>query len=378
MARIVFVITGLATGGAEMMLLKLLQYIDLNRFEPLVVSLTTKGEIGPKIEDLGIPVHVLDMKPGMPSPIKFIRLVNLLRSIRADVIQTWMYHADLLGGVAARLAGYRCVVWGVRHSNLSRAENKLSTLIVVKTCAILSRVIPTEILFCSIRAKEAHEAFGYRPDKLHVIPNGFELDRFFEDADARAKLRAELGLPPSTPLAGLIGRFTPQKNHLGFLEAAALAVIQIPQVHFVLAGKDVDAGNTELQRAIFFHGLQNRVHLLGLREDIPYIMAGLDVLISSSSGEAFPNVLGEAMACGVPCVVTDVGDSADIVGNVGRVVSAGNMAKLANELVAILQMPMPQKKALGAKAHDRIAENYEVGSVVRRYEAFYANLPKVV
>lgn len=370
--KIVFIITGLSTGGAEMMLHKLLQNMDRSRFEPTVISLIDKGEIGPRIEAMGIPVYALGMRRGLPNPLMVLRLARLLRRLQPDVVHTWMYHADLLGGLAARLAGCRRVIWGIRHSNLSKTENKRSTLAVVRLCARLSGWLPVQVLSCSQRAKEVHAAVGYADEKIHVIPNGFDLSHFAPDATARASLRTELGLPSDIPLVGVVARFDAQKNHLGFVRAAAQLLQQSPQVHFVLAGTGVDNGNSPLQAAISVHpGLQTHMHLLGRREDVPRLMAALDVLASPSHGEAFPNVLGEAMACGVPCVVTDVGDSAEIVGNTGRVVAVGDMAALAQQLLDVLHLPAADRPTLGRQARARVQAEYEIGHVARLYQAFY-------
>ncbi len=374
--NLTLIITNLATGGAEMMLHKLLQNIDRSRFQPTVISMMGKGEIGPRIEALGIPVYTLGMRRGIPNPWVAVRLARLLRRLQPDVVHTWMYHADLLGGLAARLAGCHRVVWCLRNSNLSRTENNRSTLAVVKLCAALSGRVPRVIVSCSVRARQVHAAVGYVDEKIHVIPNGFDLDRFVPDAAARASVRAELGLPHDAPLVGVVARYDPQKNHLGLVQAATQVLAQWPQVHFVLAGKDVDGGNAELQAAIATHpGLAAHMHLLGRRDDVPRLMAAFDVLaLSSSHGEAFPNVLGEAMACGVPCVVTDVGDSAEIVGRTGRVVAVGDMAGLARELVALLNLPADERAALGQQARQRVQENYEIGHVTRMYEAMYARV----
>ncbi len=371
MKSLCLIITGLSTGGAETMLHKLMQNLDRSRFTPTVISLTTKGEIGPRIEALGIPVYALGMASGIPSPLKLFRLTQLLRQLKPDVVHTWMYHADLLGGIAARLAGCNQLVWGIHHSNLSKTDNKRMTLLVVKACAVFSHAVPTYILSCSHRAQHIHAAVGYAADKLYVIPNGFDLECFIPEILARSSVRIELGLPEGALLVGLIARFDSQKNHFGFMDAAASVYAQCPQVHFLLAGTGVDSDNLALTSAIVARGLKTNMHLLGRREDVPRLMASLDVLASSSDGEAFPNVLGEAMACGVPCVVTDVGDSAEIVGNTGRVVPAGDMAGLADGLLALLRLSVDEKRALGEQARARVAANYEIGHVTRLYEAFY-------
>ena len=373
--RIVFVITGLGTGGAEMMLLKLLQRLDRQRFEPYVVSLTTAGEIGAGIGALGIPLTPLGMKPGVPDPRCFFRLVRMLRRLQPDLVHTWMYHADLIGGVAARLAGVSAIAWCIRHGDFDNGKTAFSTRATVRFCAWLSKWVPARIVSCSERARAVHAAIGYEWEKMVVVPNGFDLGRFKPAADARAELRAELGLAMGTPLVGCIGRFDPQKNHAGFFRAAGRLHRKMPHVHFVLAGQGIDGENSELKQAVLRAGVGGNTHLLGLRRDMPSVMAALDLLVSSSCfGEAFPNVIGEAMACGIPCVVTDVGDSARIVGATGRVVAKDDMAGLAVALEELLAISVSERTALGEQARARVAAHFEIGHVVRRYERFYESM----
>ena len=373
--RIVFIITGLSTGGAEIMLLKVLERLDRQRFAPHVISLTTLGELAPRIAALGIPVEAVGLKPGLFSPSDFFRLVRLLKRLNPDAVHTWMYHADLLGGLAARLAGVSSIGWCIRNSNLDKDKTKLSTRAVVGLCASISKWVPSRILSCSEKARQVHVACGYVAAKMVVVPNGFDLSQFKPDLDARFRVRAELGITDQTPLVGLIGRFDPQKNHAGFLAAVGVLHRQMPHVHFVLSGQGIDMSNAALMQALAQAGVLANTHLLGLRSDIPALMPALDVLASSSSyGEAFPNVLGEAMACGVPCAVTDVGDSAYIVGDTGRVVASGDMHGLAAALEELLELPLPKKTALGERARARVAENFESGAIVRRYEDFYESL----
>jgi glycosyltransferase involved in cell wall biosynthesis len=176
------------------------------------------------------------------------------------------------------------------------------------------------------------------------------------------------------PLVGVIGRFHPQKNHLGFVEAATMLHRRMPEVHFVFAGNGVDIGNAFLVQAAKSAGVAEVCHFLGRRNDVPRLMAALDVLASSSIGEAFPNVVGEAMACSVPCVVTDVGDSAYIIGDTGRAVASGDMTGLAAALESLLILPFEQRRSLGEQARARVAEYFEIGKVVQMYEAFYEEL----
>lgn len=372
--KIVFITTSLTTGGAELMLHKLMQQFDRRHIEPIVISLRSKGEVGPNIEALGIPVFALGMTPGLSALACLPALVRILRRIKPDLVQTWMHHADLLGGLAARIAGCRRVVWGVRQSNLSAENSKRSSRMVLRACVYLSSWVPVKILSCSKKAQAVHAAIGYPADKMHVIPNGFNLDRFRPEASARQSVRDELRLAAGTVLVGLMGRFDPQKNHAGFIEAAAQVHALLPDVHFVLAGSNIDADNATLWALIQANRLEAHVHLLGQRDDMPRLMAALDVLASSSFAEGFPNVLGEAMACAVPCVVTDVGDSAEIVGETGRVVPVGDMNGLAQQIMTLLCLPQDELVALGCLARKRVAMNYEIGHVARLYQAFYERI----
>lgn len=371
---LVVVITGLSANGAEIMLLKLLERIDRKKFSPHVISLSTLGEIGPRISALGIPVEALGVDSIVSIPRAFYQLIKRFRAIRPAVVHTWMYHADLLGGVAARVVGIRAVTWGILQSNLSSEVNKYSTLLVARACALLSPWLPARILSCSRFGKIKHVEFGYKEDKFFVLPLGFDLTIFRPDAEAYQAIRVELGLQPNTPLVGLVGRFDPQKNHLGFLEACAIVRRSRPDVHFLLVGNGVDHKNQQLQAAIAGNRLLGVVHLVGARKDIPRIMAALDVLASSSHGEGFPNVLGEAMATGVPCVVTNVGDSAFVVQETGIIVEPGDMQGLAKGLLQVLFLERDELNSLGREARRRIDRNFEIEAVVRQYETYYKDL----
>jgi len=372
---VVQIITGLSTGGAEMMLLKLLERLDPVRFSPQVISLTSLGEIGPRIQVLGIPVEALGMHPGrLPNPITFACLVQRLKTLKPDIVQTWMYHADLVGGLAARITRVTAIAWNIRHSNLSRDQTKWTTRAVAHLCAKASRWLPDRIVCNSQTARDIHIGIGYDPNRFTILPNGFDLSRFYPDPASRHAVRLELWLPDNAPLIGLIARFDPQKNHQGFFEAASQLHRRQPAVHFLLAGSGIADSNSVIREWVQRCGIAEVTHLLGLRQDIPRLTAALDVASSSSYGEAFPNVIGEAMACGVPCVVTDVGDSAYIVGDTGRVVSPGDMKGLAAAWAQLLTLPDSERRALGQRARARIAEHFEIGAVVKQYEAFYEEL----
>lgn len=372
--RVLYIITGLATGGAETMLLKLLERLNRERYTPMVISLTTMGDIGPRIAALGIPVQALGMTSRQPSPFGFLRLLRQVRQARPDIVHTWLYHADLLGGLAARMAGVTAICWGIRSSNLDADKTHWTTRMVRRLCAALSHVIPRRIFLNSETARLIHVELGYAAGKMDVVPNGFDLSRFKPDEGARLSIRAGLGCADDTLLVGMVGRFDPLKNHAGFLSAMAIMRRYLPQVHLVLAGKGVDRDNEELMRSIKRAGLMENTHVLGLRDDMPELMAALDVLACPSHAEAFPNVVGEAMASGVPCVATDVGDCAYIIGDTGQVVPAGDMAGFASGVAATLKLPRAQRATLSGRARERVADEFEIGRVVRRYQELYESL----
>lgn len=377
------IITDVTTGGAEIMLLKLLSHIDRERFASRVISLTNGGPIGERLEGLGIPVQALGMnnplfvgmRPGFPDPGAVLRLAGWLRGNPPDLVQTWMYHADLVGGIAARLAGRAPVIWGIRNSNLDVLHSRRSTRWTMKVCALLSKKIPARIVSCSETARRIHVNLGYAADRMLVIPNGFDLDLFRPDPQGRASLRQELGLSPEARLVGLVARFDPQKDHQTFIQAAAEVSARYTGVEFLLCGDGITWANAKLAGWIEERGLRDCFHLLGRREDIPRLSAALDVACSSSAyGEAFPNVLGEAMACGVPCVATDVGDSAYIIGNTGKVVPPNDPQSLAGAVVELLELPANRRHELGEDARRRMQQNFDIRAVVNRYEQLYNSL----
>ena len=372
--RVAHVITGLNPGGAEMMLFKLLSAMDRVVFKPEVISLTGMGPLAERIQALDITVRALGMRRGVPNPLSLLRLAVWLRRSKPDVIQTWMYHADLIGGIAAKLVGGIPVIWGIRHSNLDPQGNKRKTIWTANACARLSNWLPTQIVCCSEASLPVHAALGYATRKMCVIPNGFDLDVFRPDPSARRSVRAELGIPEDTLLIGMFARFHAQKDHRNFVEAAALLHAHHPDIHFLLCGDGITWGNRVLSGWIVTASIHEHCHLLGPREDIPRLAAALDIASSSSFGEGFPNVVGEAMSCGVPCVVTDVGDSDRIVGTTGRIVAAKDPEALAMAWKEMIALGEEGRRRLGVAARKRVMDRFELSKIVKKYEALYTSL----
>jgi glycosyltransferase involved in cell wall biosynthesis len=370
--KIVHLITDLDTGGAEMMLAKLVTAMERVRFSNSVISLTDHGTLGAWIAALGVPVFTLGMRRGAPDPIGIARLVRLLGQEKPDILQTWLYHADLMGTIASRLVRVPALCWNIRCSDMDMSHYSRLSRLVLQVLARLSR-LPDVVIANSRAGQQLHEKLGYAPRRWEIIPNGFDLERFRPDDGARQAVREELAVPFDTLLVGLVARCDPMKDHRTFLEAAARIASQRADVHFVLAGKGVEA----LAGQIDALGLAKHVHLLGQRRDIPRLVAALDVFaLSSAFGEGFPNVVGEAMACGIPCVVTDVGDAPDIVGDTGMIVPLRDPAAMADAWLRLLSMPAEDRQAMGRAARQRIEERYSLSVIARQYESLYRGIAR--
>lgn len=373
--KIVHIITGLTVGGAENMLCKLVTRLNNPDVTHEVVSLSQIGPLGEKMLRAGIPVFALGMRSGRPDPLAVVRLAHRLRESRPDLILTWLYHADLVGGIANKMAGDFPLVWNIRRSYMDRATLKRSTYWLGRLCCRLSYYLPGRILCCSQAGLEEHLRLGYDTTKMEIIPNGFDTETFRPDASARKAVRDELDLPENTLLIGMMGRFHAMKDHRNLIQAAALLHLTRPDVHFVCAGADVNWQNTELLRWIRAADLCANFHLLGPRTDIPALTAGLDIAtLSSQYGEGFPNVIGEAMACGVPCVVTNVGDAAYIVGETGFIVPPRSPVALRSGWERALALSPECRRDLGAQARQRVQTEFSLDMVICRYEQFFREM----
>lgn len=361
--RVLHVVSALDQGGAETMLFRLLA--GLEPANHLVVSLRRLGYFGPRLRRRGVEVHALDMGSWLGAPGKLLELVRIIRSWRPACVQTWLYHADLVGGLAARIAGVPRIVWGIHHWNLAPEANKRARLAVIKVLARLSSIVPHRIVSCAASAIEAHVALGYRQEKFLVIPNGIDTTLFRPDAEDRGAIRAELGLSAEDIVIGTVGRFEFQKDHRNLLRAAGHLRHICPPARFLLVGADLD--NERIRGWIAEADLASSVHLLGPRQDVPRILRALDLFVLSSLGEAFPLALLEALATGVPCVTTRVGDAAQMVGGIWEVVEPRDPIALMTAMRRVLDMPQEERdhRCQAARAH--VERSYAIESVRRRY-----------
>lgn len=367
--KILHIITALNNGGAEGVLYRLCTNSQNHRH--IVVSMMDNGYYGPLLKSMDVDVYCLNMPQGKITIGGVIKLFNLLRDISPDVVQTWMYHADLIGGVIAKIAGVKSIYWNVRHTTLEPGKSKKSTILIAKICATVSGWITKNIIYCAHEAKVVHENLGYIKGRSTVIGNGYDLTKLVIDEPLRSYFRREVGAVPGDVLIGMVGRFNPQKDHATLI--GALGTIKKLGYSFkaVLIGRGVDSSNKVLMKNLLDNDLIDQVLMLGQRSDITAVMNGLDLhVLSSSFGEGFPNVLAEAMACGTPCVTTNIGDSGLIVDKAGWIVQPHDPKILADSIIeAMIEKESKPHAWLQRKSlcRSRVLENFNIHSMVAAY-----------
>jgi len=367
--KVLHIITCLDQGGTEAVLSRLVA-VQKEGVEYSVVSLKGRGFYSTALEACGVTQYYFQFARffQLASFFEFFRLVRLIAKISPDVVQTWLYHADLIGGLAARLAGCKRVVWGIRTADLNPALNSRFTLMVAWLCARLSGVIPASIATCSVAAANAHQKMGYARAKFQVIPNGFDLTLYKPDPAARRLLRPQWGVADDELLFGCVARWDVYKDHPNLLQALSIAAASGLKLRCVLVGGGLTASNTALMGLLSKYNLENIVVLAGSRADIHAVMGAIDFHVLPSRSEAFPNVVAEAMACGTPCVVTDVGDAALIVGDTGWVVPSEKPDLLAQAIAeAGKSFKSDADDSRRIEARNRIVNNFSLEKMTQSY-----------
>jgi len=362
--RVLHIITCLDTGGAEASLYKLIKYFDDERFEHFVCSLNGRGAFGGKLEALGSRVFAFN---GRPLSLAW-SVPRLVSRVRPDIVHGWMQRGNLAASWSRSLGASRApVLWNVRQSLYDIHTEPPGTAILIRAQKALSR-LPCRIIYNSHLSARQHGSFGFCDRKISVIPNGFDTDIFKPNAEARRSIRREIGIKDDTPLIGLIGRYHPMKDHANFLNAARLVRASRPEAVFLLAGRDT----RKLLQSPAATGLEGSLKILDERQDIPEITAALDIAGLSSFTESFPNVIGEAMACGIPCVATDVGDARRIIGDTGYIVPPRDSQALASGMISLLDRP--DRQQMGAHARQRIVTEFSVAASAAMYRDLYREL----
>ena len=366
--HVLHVITGLAVGGAEMALYRLILAFRGSQYRHTVIVLSPGSGMYSRFVASGIALIVLDVRRAPVS--EFLRLVRLMRAMRPDIVQTWLYHADFLGGLAARLAGNRNVIWGIRTTDVDGGCAR-STALVRQLCASLSRWVPHTIVCVAEAARRSHSLLGYDASRMLVVGNGFDLSAFTPGPDERAALRARCGFTADDIVLGTLGRFNLDKDYANFVKAAGQLASRYPRLRFLMIGKNMDASNAELMHWIDATGYPGRFVLLGERADVAICLSALDIFCLSSRTEAFPNVVGEAMAMGLPCVATDVGDVAVMMADTGVLVPRADPDALAQGVAGLVALDPRHRRQMGQQARERIGARFTMACVRERFERIY-------
>lgn len=373
MKSILHVITGLEDGSAEAVLYRLIT--NDNQFKHTVISLIGPGKYGHLLENKGFKLYYLNMGRGKITLSGIAFLWRFLRTNKFDIIQTWMYHADLIGGVLGRLAGHNQVYWSIHNSTLVWGQTHWKTLVVTKICALLSYFIPRKIISCAQGAIYANVRQGFSSSKFHLIPNGYDLSMFKPNVLNGDTLREKWGIKKKTFLIGIVARFDAQKDILNLIRAVGTIRKSDLDFNLVMVGAGVDSDNEELKSWIRSFGIESHVILLGQQNNISEIMNAIDLLtLSSKYGEAFPNVLCEAMACGTPCVATNLGDIPIIISEYGWVVPVQSPDQLAKKIIeASIQRKdefLWNSKKDNARLH--IKRNFSIQTMVDSYHKVWS------
>lgn len=386
--KILHLTTSLENAGAQAILYNVITRSGEHSHE--VINLMDDDHYGIKIREGELTLHSLGNSPSRLSLKSMIQIYRIIKRSNADCIQTWMYHADLVGSIIAFIAGERNIVWSV-HNSILKPESGITTNIVFQSLRVLSRFVPKTIIFCSKNAMEYHIEQGYPDQKSIFVPNGYDSRNYraLTRQDALANLETRITIPEGTLnnlkansektviRIAMIARWAPQKDHqnlfraIKFIDSANTLTADV-----FLAGSGMDLDNRELLSTIDTLQIRERVSIFGVCENVAALLSLMDILVLPSAfGEAFPNVVAEAMLCGVPCVVTDIGDASWMVGNTGLTVPPGDPIALAK---AILRMASAKKdakywKELKQQCRKRAVDCFSIDDMTSRYNEVWAD-----
>lgn len=371
---ITHIITGLNTGGAERALYNLLSSDFRAKYDCSVISLLDEGTYGARIRALGVPVHTLHMRTGLSIFQSVILLRNVVKNLRPDILQGWMYHGNLAATLAKFLGdGVPVLVWNIRHSLYAIGSEKWGTRQVIKVNSILSSSADA-IFYNSNMSRLQHECFGFESTNSIVNPNGFDTGLLQPSRERGQIVRDALGIQRHAIIIGHVARYHPMKDHVNFIKAMIIVMAKHEKLEVLVVGRQVKS-ETEFLLQDLPETLRLRFHFLGERKDVYDVMQSMDIFcLSSAWGEGFPNVLGEAMSMEIPCITTDVGESSEIVGETGIVVAPGQPEKLADAVCSFLDLTSSQRAEKGRAARRRIENKYLMQFNIEGYDTVYTTL----
>jgi len=370
---IMHVISGLHTGGAEMMLLRLLkQQKVVVKENTIVVSLTQGGAIAEGLREAGIKVVQLPRASFIKS---FVALNRLVSEYNPNLIQSWLYRADLLAGLVGRLRRVN-VIWNVRQTETARVNGQVHIWVIQRLNALLSYIIPSEIVYCAHAAKKSHQGIGYSKSKGVIISNGVDTERFLPDMKLKANKRHSLGIADDEFVIGMVARLDPLKNHERFFRVmndVFKSKLQ-QKIRLLLVGRNIDTSNTALSYMLEQYDLEDESLLVGEQEDIPSFLNAMDIHLLTSDSEGWPNVLGEAMSSGCLCVATDVGDVSHILKmDSDSVVAKHDEVAMAKRITRFIGMSEQERVNWSKEARESIQQQYSLDETIEQYNRLYSD-----
>lgn len=369
--KVVHIIIGLDVGGAELMLKRLVEsQLEMPGIQHIIVSLTSLGTLGADLQNIGVKVYYLGMTSMQKGPIVFLKLRTLLKSLEPDVVHTWMYHSDFIGGLAAYSIGIRNIIWGIRSTDISKGGSKV-TLVIRRLCAFLSHIIPYKILCAATVSKNVHVEIGYDSNRMEVIPNGFDIDKFTGNELSGIKIREELGISLNDNVFISVGRYNPVKDHITFVKSACSLLDIIPSIKFMLVGRGLTWGNEKIAKVIRDAGKVSNFYLLGERSDVPECLAAANVYCLHSLTEGFPNVLGEAMLTGLMCITTDVGDAGYLLNNPSLTIEPGSSYALTNAMLKVVTLSKDDRLKISSENKNRVKNNFSLKIISKKFFELY-------
>ncbi|MBS0534402.1 MAG: glycosyltransferase [Proteobacteria bacterium] len=358
---VLHVIPGLGTGGAEHMLATLVTARRREPYRQVVVNLLKGGANADRIRAAGVDLIEIGMRHPILLPAAIIRLAAVIRRLQPDVIQSWLYYGDLAALLALTLSGRRAATrlyWGVRCSDMDLSRYHWVLRQTIALCARWSAA-PDAVIANSFAGRDVHRKLGYRPRVFPVIPNGIDTARFKPDAEARQRIRNELGIANNRPLVIHVARVDPMKDHDSLIAAAR----QLPEATFLLVGSRTEQLTTP-----------DNVRGIGARTDMPALYAAADIAVSSSAfGEGFSNAIAEAMASGVPAIATDVGDAAAIIGAAGVLVPPRDRAALRAAIAAMIAEPASARQDRGLAGRHHIERHFSLARALDSFDGMFVH-----
>jgi glycosyltransferase involved in cell wall biosynthesis len=371
MINLCFLIRSLDVGGAEVQLCALARGLDPSRYKVTVLCFYPGGALAGSLQEAGVDVICLN-KRGRWDLLSFaVRLVTALRQLRPDILHSYMGPANLLAIVVKPFLRRTKIIWGIRASDMNLAHYDYSWRLTFGLECRLSKWADL-VIANSWAGRDHHVAAGFPDERTIVIANGIDADRFRPDPAAGRQLRLQWGVPETAILIGQVARLDPMKDYPNFLRAAAALAAERDDVWFVCVGDGAPAYAAELRELATSLGLNERLLWLGGRDDMPAVFDSLQIVTSSSAfGEGFSNALGEAMSSGVPCVATDVGDAALVLGGLGQTVPRGAPELLLEGWRALLARPSTERQELGRTCRARIVEKFSLPAMVAESDRVY-------